>query len=178
MNKKSIIIAVIFVVFACAWFALQKFSVKNIPVLKQNKFYQGKVIIGAETWPGYLPLFVASEKGYFKEAGLDVLVKRYPGLGQLSKDYVAGQMQGRANLTLDAFNEHLQGLDHKIVLAIDYSNGSDAIVARKDIETIKDFQGKRVGYEPNTLEEFFVVWALNENELGLSDIVSVSEKRP
>ena len=37
-------------------------------------------------------------------------------------------MQGRANLTLDALNERLQGFDHKIVLAIDYSKGADAIV--------------------------------------------------
>jgi NitT/TauT family transport system substrate-binding protein len=116
---------------------------------------------------------VAHVKGYFKEVGLDVDITLTRSLGELSKDYVAGKMQGRANLTLEAVNEHLQGLDHKIVLAIDYSNGADAIVARKDVLTVKDFQGKRVGYEPNTLEEFFVVWALNENGLNLSDVVPV-----
>ncbi len=100
-------------------------------------------------------------------------IKRYPGLGQLSKDYVASEMQGRANLTSDALNEKLHGLDHKIVLAIDYSSGSDAIVARKGVDSVADFEGKRVGYEPETLEEFFVSWALRENGLSLPDVIFV-----
>lgn len=136
--------------------------------------YSGKITIGMETWPGYFPLIVARDKGYFKAAGLDVEIKRYVALGELSKDYVAGKMQGRANLTLDAIKESLEGFSHKVVLAIDYSNGSDAIVARKDIETVRDFQGKRVGYEPDTLEEFFLTWALSENDMSLSDIVPVA----
>ena len=142
---------------------------------RQNhgRFYQGKIIIGMETWPGYFPLIIARDKGYFKEAGLDVEVKRYIALGALSKDYGAGKMQGRANLTLDAIKESLEGLAHKVVLAIDYSSGSDAIVAPKDIGAVQDFRGKRVGYEPDTLEEFFITWALSENEMSLSDIVPV-----
>lgn len=131
------------------------------------------ITIGTETWPGYLPIYVARDKGYFKDEGLDVRVKRYVALGQLSKDYVAGLLDGRANLTLDAINEQLQGLDHKVVLAIDYSNGSDAIVARPGISTVKDFSGKRVAYEPGTLEEFFLAWALAQYDLSLGNVVSV-----
>jgi NitT/TauT family transport system substrate-binding protein len=82
-------------------------------------------------------------------------------------------MQARANLTLDAVHERLQGLDHKAVLAIDRSNGADAIAARRDIPSVRDFRGKRVGYEPGTLEEFFVAWALRENGLTLSDVAPV-----
>ncbi len=139
-----------------------------------KKPYEGIITIGMETWTGYFPLIVARDKGYFKEAGLNVEIKRYIALGELSKDYVAGKMQGRANLTLDATQESLKGLDHRVVLAIDYSNGSDAIVARKDIESVPAFRGKRVGYEPDTLEEFFIVWALSEKNMSLSDIVPVS----
>src|SRR6266700_4011485 len=130
--------------------------------------YPGKVVIGTETWPGYILLYVAQSKGFFKEAGADVEVKKYLGLGQVSKDYTAGKMQGRANLTLDAFNEEVGGFDHKIILAIDYSAGSDAIAARKGINSVKDFKGQKVGFERDTLEEFFVSWALKENGLSLA----------
>lgn len=135
--------------------------------------YAGKITIGTETWPGYLPLYVAQELGYFKEENLDVDVKLYVGLGELSKDYLAGKMQGRANLTLDAVNESLASLNHRVVLAIDYSNGADAIIARKGIGTVKDFKGKKVAYEAGTLEEFFVGWALVQNGLSMADIVAV-----
>lgn len=135
--------------------------------------YAGPIVIGVETWPGYFPLLVARDEGYFAQAGLNVTIKRYAGLGQLSRDYQAGKMQGRANLTLDAVNETLHGLDHRIVLAIDYSTGSDAIMAKKSIANGRDFRGKRVGFEPGTLEEFFLTWALNQNELDLDDVVPV-----
>jgi NitT/TauT family transport system substrate-binding protein len=138
-----------------------------------DALYSGKITIGTETWPGYMPLYVAEDQGFFKEEGLDVTIKRYIGLGELSKDYLAGKMQGRANLTLDAVNEALEGLSHRVVLAIDYSAGADAIVARKGIDTVSDFKGKKVAYEPGTLEEFFVGWALLQNEMSLSDIVPV-----
>ena len=158
------------------WIALLILGITNNVLAEQKTdkaIYRGKIIIGMETWPGYFPLIVARDEGYFKEAGLDVEIKRYIALGELSKDYVAGKMQGRANLTLDATQEFLKGLDHKVVLAIDYSNGSDAIVAKKEIETVQDFRGKRIGYEPDTLDEFFVMWALSENNMTLSDIVPI-----
>ncbi len=140
---------------------------------RAKELYQGKIVIGITNWPGYVPLIVARDKGYFKEAGLDVEIKFYPGLLELSKDYVAGNMQGRANLTLDAIKEYFDGFDQQVVLTIDYSQGADAIFARKGIETVKDFRGRRVAYEPETLEEFFLTWVLLENEMTLADIIPV-----
>src|SRR3989344_3991557 len=168
MKKYWIGIIVSIFVVAGVWLILQYSSRMQ---KAKNHLYQGKITIGMETWPGYLALIVARDKGYFQHAGLDVEIKRSVALGELSKDYVAGKMQGRANLILDSVNEHLSGLDHKVVLAIDYSNGSDAIMPRNDIKTVKDFQGKKVGFESNTLEEFFLAWALNENNMKMSDIV-------
>lgn len=138
-----------------------------------KKLYPGTITIGMETWTGYFPLIVARDKGFFKEAGLDVVIKRYVSLGELSKDYVAGKMQARATLTLEAVQESIKGMDHKVVLAVDYSDGSDAIVATQNIQNVKDFRGKKVGFEPGTLEEFFLSWALVENEMSLSDITPV-----
>ncbi len=173
MNKKiAICITVIGIVLVGGLIIYQQ---KQPQVPKEiSKLYPGKIIIGTETWPGYLPLYVAQDKGYFKDAGLDVTISLYKALGDLSRDYVAGKMQGRANLTLDAVNEHLKGLDHKAVLVIDYSNGSDAIVASDKIKSVRDFKGKKIAYEPGTLEEFFVAWALKENGLSLQDVISVT----
>ena len=140
---------------------------------KSGKLYKGKITIGYVVFPGYFPLIVAHEKGYFKDEGLDLEIKQYVGLNELSQDYVAGKMQGRANLTLDAIKESMGGFDHRVVLAIDYSDGADAIFAGKGIETIRDFKGKHVAYEFQTLEEFFLTWAFSENEMGISDIIPV-----
>lgn len=149
----------------------QAFAVEKTQ--KTGKIYSGKIVIGITPWPGYMPLIVARDKGYFKEAGLDVEIKNYPGLLELSKDYVAGKMQGRANITLDAVQEYFGGFEHRAVMTIDYSNGADAILARKEIQTVKDFRGKQVAYEPGALEEFFLTWVLEEHEMTLEDIIPV-----
>ena len=144
------------------------------PQKNSSSLYTQPITIGlVEAWPGYLALYVAEEKGYFKEAGLDVHLKGYAGLTELSQDYVSGKLPMRANINLDAVQEHLKGLKHKLVTVMTYSQGADAILASKDIATLSDFKGKRVAYEAGTLEEFFLVWALNETGLKLSDIIPV-----
>ncbi len=148
---------------------------------EEKALYPGTLTIGTVVWPGYIALYIARDKGYFREAGLNVELKSYAALSELSQDYAAGKMQGRANLNLDAVIEKLKGLDHQIVLAIDYSNGADGIAARSDIQTLADVKGKRIGLEPNTLEEFFMAWALEQNGSSLKDSIVVAadpEKAP
>ncbi len=144
------------------------------PSPSNESLYPATITIGTVVWPGYVGLYIARDNGYFREAGLNVELKSYASLGELSKDYSAGKMQGRSNLNLDAVLEARQGLDHKAILAIDYSNGADGIVARSDIQSLADVKGKRVGLEPNTLEEFFMAWALEQNGLSLKDVTVVA----
>ncbi len=160
-------IVVILLAIGAAWFGARRLLPRTT---SPTPLYSGTITIGTETWPGYLALYVARDLGYFKDARLNVQIKRYVALGKLSEDYVAGKMQGRANLTLDMVNESLQGLNQKAVLVIDYSNGSDAIVAGPNTLALKDARGKRVAFEPNTLEEFFITWALKQVGLTLADI--------
>ncbi len=173
INKKIIIPIVIFTVIVIVigiFFLLRN----NWAGEKAVKLYQGTITIGENPWPGYVALYVARDKGYFRDAGLNVEIKPYSSLSEISKDYVAGKMQGRTNLTLDAVSEAYEGLDHRVVLAIDYSAGADAIMARQDIKTVADFKGKRVAYEFGTLEEFFLTYALGEYNFALQDIISVN----
>ncbi len=132
-----------------------------------------EVAIGLNAWPGYLPFFVAQEKGYFREQGVSLKLVMYTNFNELSRDYVAGKLQARGNLTFDAVQEALQGLGHKAVLVIDYSRGADAIVARLGLHDISALSGQRVGYEPGTMEEFFLAFALSEHGASLHDVISV-----
>ena len=164
----------VFLLIVMIGFAGQAPLVAASETRHSGHLYKGKITIGTAIWPGYLALYVAQEKGYFRETGLDVDVTLGIGLEEVSKDYVAGKMQGRANLVFDAVKEWLGGFDHKVILAIDYSNGSDAILARQAILSVQDFKGKRVGYEFGTLEEFYLTWVLVENGMEISDIVPVN----
>ena len=170
MNKKIIILAITLLIIIIGWLVFKNFTTTTTT----TKFYQGKITIGYTTWPGYLGLYIAKDKGYFQDAGLDVDVKGYISLVEQYADYISGKTQGSAMLTLDVINQAYGDLDHKIVTAIDYSNGSDGIVASPNIKTIADVKGKKVAFEFGTLEEFFLRYALDKNNINFSDIVPIN----
>lgn len=140
--------------------------------------YAEKITVGCVVWPGYTCLYVADGEGYFAEEGLDVDIKLYAGTSELSRDYVAGKMQGRANLTLEVVHEYREGMRHRVVAAIDFSDGADAIMSTTEITSVDQFKGKRVAFEPDSLEEFFLRWALQEHGLTMDDIRPIRTDDP
>ncbi len=166
--------ALVFVISASIawyWFEASSPKMSDMPVAKIEA---QKVVIGYTPWPGYIAFFVARDKGYFADEGLDVELKNYPSLAQTAVDYKAGLIQGVMNLGLDTIHQAETGLDHKAVLLIDDSKGSDGIIAGPGIKDFAGIKGKKVAYEFGTLEEFFLRYALEEHGLSLSDIQSVN----
>ena len=121
---------------------------------------------------------VADGKGFFQEEGLDVEIKIYKGTSELSQDYLAGGMHGRANVTLEVVQEGHRGMRHRVVSAIDFSDGADAIMAVDEIQSVSELRGKLVALEGDGLAEFFLHWALEENGLSINDIVPVKVDDP
>lgn len=139
----------------------------------ESKTFQGKVVIGYTAWPGYVGLYLARDKGYFEKRGLDVELRLYDSFGELSDAYTGGQIQGKANLGLDAVSEAYGGLDHKVVAVIDQSNGSDGIIGAADITSFEQLKGKKVAFEHNALDDFFTRYALEQYDMTINDIMPV-----
>lgn len=121
----------------------------------KNGLYQDPISIGVVDFPGYAALFLADEKGYFKEAGLNVTLKKFTSLSDQSQAFLNNSIQGSAVNVFDALLYSYLGIDQKIVTVIDYSSGVDAVVGLNTIKNASDLKGKRVAYEVGTLEEFF-----------------------
>lgn len=141
---------------------------------RQESEYSGKVVIGMVRWPGYVPFYVAQEKKYFNDQGVDVEIKSYDNLTELTDDYRNGKIIGRADTSYETALEALSGVDQKVVLAIDRSYGADAIIATPQISYVEQLRGKRVAFEYGTLEEFFLRYVLEERGLSLDDIVPLN----
>ena len=77
-TKQMIGAALLFILAAAAWLNRQKIF-SDLAPNSAKKLYSEKITIGTEIWPGYLALYVAQDRGYFKEAGLDVEIKSYVG---------------------------------------------------------------------------------------------------
>jgi NitT/TauT family transport system substrate-binding protein len=125
-------------------------------------------------WPGYFPMVLAQERGYFAEQGVEVTLDRVGGT--IMADFRAGKYDGLA-LTLGNAITTSDTEPIRIVMAIDDSMGADAVVAQPQIEAIADLQGQAVGATLDGFGELFLEQMLESS--GLSrDAVTFVESDP
>jgi len=94
--------------------------------------------VGISPWPGYEPLVVASEKGYFADANIRLV--RFTTPTDSYRAFRDGIIDVAAFTADEVF--HYAEVEDKprIFLVLDISNGADAIVARKEIKTLNDLK--------------------------------------
>jgi NitT/TauT family transport system substrate-binding protein len=127
-----------------------------------------KVTIGMITFPGYAPLYLAKEKGFFGD--LDVELVRIEAIGDLRAALSSGKIDIYAS-TYDIFQAN-QGSDVPGIgfMLIDESHGADGIVAAEGINSMRDLKGKKLAGEPGVPPYFLLQYLLNKENLLLSDI--------
>jgi NitT/TauT family transport system substrate-binding protein len=122
-------------------------------------------------WPGFAPVHLANELGYFAEEGLTVNEtfdddrgNVLPALerGDIQCDMrTVGEHQGRPRTA------ETQG---RIIGTIDISLGGDGVVADGSIKSAADLKGKVFAAEPNTPARLLTQLALKEHGLTFSDL--------
>lgn len=132
-----------------------------------------KFRIGLGPWIGFGPLYLAQEKGFFKEAGLEVELIVLTGIAERNSALKSGRIDALAApvdyFVLSAGNN----LETTIAMAIDESVGGDGIVARKEIAKIEDLRGKRVAFQRGLPSEFFVRALLQQHGLSMRELQTV-----
>jgi NitT/TauT family transport system substrate-binding protein len=128
-------------------------------------------------WVGYGPLFLARDKGYFKEEKVDVELVNVEDPKEGFFAMSAGRLDGVVS-TIDTMVLYLKtGKEFQYVLALDDSAGGDGIVARKEIQSVKDLKGKKVAVNEGSVSQFFLNVLLRENGLSQKDLQIVNMKQ-
>lgn len=130
--------------------------------------------IGITTWIGNTPLYIAQEKGFFKERGLNLDAKVFSTVAEAFPAFSTGQLDGIAPVTSEAVTLAAKGIDHRIVLVMDTSVGADGILARNSIKSIEDFKGKQIAVQEGGVGHFFLLQVLVEAGLNENDISIVN----
>ncbi len=132
-----------------------------------------KYEIGLGPWMGFGPFYLAQENGYFEEAGLDVELTVLTGIAERNSALRSGNIDALAApvdyFVLSAGN----GLETKIVMAVDESTGGDGIVARKEIQSIEELRGTRVALQRGLPAEFFFRALLRDHNMTIEDVETV-----
>ncbi|HVO41973.1 MAG TPA: ABC transporter substrate-binding protein [Aggregatilineales bacterium] len=130
--------------------------------------------IGYAVWVGYGPLFIARDKGYFADEGLDVQLVKVADPKERFTAIAGGKLDGLVT-TLDNMTQYWKtDVPFKAFLALDESAGGDGIVTADDsIQTVKDLKGKQVGVNVGSVSQFFLEYVLQQNGMSGKDVTIV-----
>ena len=137
----------------------------------QPAIAQDKIRMLAPTWPGFAPVWVAKDLGYFKDQGLEVDIRFEDDRANV----MAAMARGDIEVDMRTVGEH-QGRprDAKtpgvIIGTIDKSVGGDGVVVDGSINSVADLKGKTVAAEPNIPARLLLQLELKKSGLTLGNL--------
>ncbi len=125
------------------------------------------------------PYFIAQEKGYFKDEGLDVTLERFNSATQALAPLATNQVQvvggGSSTAIFNSF-----GRDWPVRIAISRTRdlpgfSSDTLIVRNglkdEVKSIADLKGKKIAVNaPSAVLEYMVAQMLGKHGLSLKDV--------
>lgn len=133
-----------------------------------------QLVLGHSTWVGYGPFYIARDKGYFEEEGVDVKLQVMENTSLKMGAFMAGQIDAVAS-TADEFPLYMKPDNPvKYIFAVDNSKGGDGVVSQKEINSVADLKDKKIAFEEGSVSQFFINALLREAGLTQDDISMVN----
>ncbi|HWA27151.1 MAG TPA: ABC transporter substrate-binding protein [Lacunisphaera sp.] len=123
-------------------------------------------------WPGWTAFAIAAEKGWFKEAGVEVELLWFEYAPSMEA-FTAGKVDAVMVTNGDALVTGATGGKNVMILVTDYSNGNDMVVAKPGIKSMKDLKGKKIGVEVGFVDHLLLLNGLKKAGLGEGDVTLV-----
>ena len=129
--------------------------------------------IGFSDWPGWTPWQIAVDKGWFKQAGVDVDLQWFDYSASLDA-FSAGKLDGDFVANGDGLSVGANGSKNVMVLLTDYSSGNDQVLGKPGITSIKQLAGQKIGVEVGLVDHLLLEHALTANGMALSSVTLVN----
>lgn len=131
--------------------------------------------VGYSDWPGWVAWQVAIDKGWFKEAGIDVKFEWFDYSASMEA-FAAGKLDAVTMTNGDALVTGSGGGKSVMIMLTDYSNGNDMIVAKPGIKSLKELKGKKIAVEQGLVEHLLLLNGLKKAGMKEADITLVNAK--
>ncbi|MCX5814296.1 MAG: NrtA/SsuA/CpmA family ABC transporter substrate-binding protein [Proteobacteria bacterium] len=119
-----------------------------------------------------MPIFIANEKRYFSDEGLDVTIKPHPSGKKAMEGMFAGEVKLSTVTDIPiVFNSFIRN-DFVVIATFAYSYNNCKVLGRKDkgIKSPEDLKGKKIGTPFSTAAHFFSHVYLSEYGITKSDV--------
>lgn len=128
---------------------------------------------GVGMQPSSILTFVAQEKGFFKQQGLDIELIRFPsGKRALYDGLFKGKVDAVTSSATPFVIASFKHTDMAIIATLFEANNVNRIIARRDsgITQPKDLKGRKIATQKNSAVHFFMHLFLLENGLSENDM--------
>jgi NitT/TauT family transport system substrate-binding protein len=115
----------------------------------------GQMRLGMTTWVGYGPLFLARDKGFFKDNGLEVDLRIIEEASIYMAALAAGELDGNASTIDEIMKYRSPDFCFKAVVALDDSHGGDGVLTQTDVNSLKDLKGKQIALNEGSVSQFW-----------------------
>jgi NitT/TauT family transport system substrate-binding protein len=124
--------------------------------------------IGTNVWIGSEPLYLARELGKLDPSTVQLV--EYPSASEVLRAFRNQAIDGMVISLDELFELAVDGLQPRIILVVDVSNGADVVVGRRGMRTMRDLKDKSVAVESGALGAFVLSRALAVNGMQASDV--------
>lgn len=132
---------------------------------------QKKLQIALNPWPGYEFLYLAEYLGYFDDYDVPAELVQLSSLADVQRAYLNGRVDGIASTLIEVVQiNELTDDSLQVLLAADYSDGSDVLVAEQSVTEIQQLKGKIIGCEMASLGIYLLYRALEHADMTLDDV--------
>jgi NitT/TauT family transport system substrate-binding protein len=125
--------------------------------------------IAYSDWPGWVAWEIAIQKGWFKDAGVEVEFQWFDYVPSMEA-FSAGKVDAVCMTNGDALVTGATGGKSVSIIVNDYSDGNDMIVAKPGINTVAQLKGKTIGVEVGFVDHLLLLHALKAANLKESDV--------
>lgn len=124
--------------------------------------------LGVKVWAPDFFSYVAQEKGFFEKNNVNVELTLVQDYLEILSAYFDGNFDGMIPVYSDVIYQNSQGMNSRVVYAIDFSNTGDVIIGTgnnsSSNSTLADVKGKKVSVEGiNTFSHLFVLKGFRES---------------
>jgi NitT/TauT family transport system substrate-binding protein len=127
--------------------------------------------IAFPTWVGDGPFYLAQDKGYFADEGVDVELQIMEDSKFIFTALAAGQVDGVVPTPNTLLLNVKPDSNVVMVMAVDDSEGADGILANKSIASLADLKGKHVAYMEGSSPEFYLSYNLKQIGMSVDDVI-------
>nr|WP_231946097.1 ABC transporter substrate-binding protein [Acetobacter ghanensis] len=131
--------------------------------------------IGYSDWPGWVAWQVAIDKGWLKEAKVDADFQWFDYSASLDA-FAAHKLDAVMATNGDALMTGANGHKGVMILATDYSDGNDMVVAQPGITNMQELKGKSIAVEEGLVDHLLLLKGLEKSGLSEKDVNLVNTK--